>query len=198
MQQSLCDDRDGNNHFGYAVRDFCGLSATVITPGGIAILMKTVEYCCPQCGWSGEVKLANKPRKPRDIEKERARNRARNKRRRQNEAYREKERKRHAAWKKKTKGSATDVARRLRASEQKKRYRRDPATRPQYLARWAGWHAVRAGKLAKQPCAKCGNVIVQMHHTDYSKPLEITWLCRVHHLEAHGKRAISETTTKTC
>ena len=38
------------------------------------------------------------------------------------------------------------------------------------------------------PCEKCGSEInIQAHHTDYSKPLKITWLCRKHHYEWHSK-----------
>jgi len=41
--------------------------------------------------------------------------------------------------------------------------------------------ALRNGKLVKQPC-HCGNVKVEAHHEDYSKPLEVKWLCKQHHL----------------
>jgi hypothetical protein len=27
-----------------------------------------------------------------------------------------------------------------------------------------------------------------MHHADYSKPLEISWFCREHHLALHRKQ----------
>lgn len=47
-------------------------------------------------------------------------------------------------------------------------------------------NAVRRGELVKQPCEKCGDK-AQAHHPDYSKPLEVQWLCREHHMEAHGK-----------
>ncbi len=49
--------------------------------------------------------------------------------------------------------------------------------------------AIRAGKLKKLPCEKCGiQEDVHGHHSDYKKPLDVTWLCRPHHLEAHGGR----------
>lgn len=41
------------------------------------------------------------------------------------------------------------------------------------------------GKLEKLPCEKCGDPESQMHHDDYSKPLDVTWLCRPCHLELH-------------
>ena len=43
---------------------------------------------------------------------------------------------------------------------------------------------LRRGKLKKSPCIVCGEN-AEMHHDNYDKPLEITWLCRKHHLEHH-------------
>ncbi len=45
----------------------------------------------------------------------------------------------------------------------------------------------RRGKLLKQPCEVCGNLKSEKHHDDYSKPLEVRWLCRKHHLEHHKR-----------
>jgi hypothetical protein len=36
---------------------------------------------------------------------------------------------------------------------------------------------LRRGKIQRGPCADCGGPGEEMHHEDYSKPLEITWLC---------------------
>lgn len=44
---------------------------------------------------------------------------------------------------------------------------------------------IRRGKIEKQPCLFCGNQNVEAHHHDYSKPLEVTWLCKDHHLINH-------------
>jgi len=45
-------------------------------------------------------------------------------------------------------------------------------------------NAVRDGKLVKQPCEKCGAADrVHAHHDDYSKPLDVRWLCPLHHGE---------------
>lgn len=43
----------------------------------------------------------------------------------------------------------------------------------------------RRGKLIKQPCAECGNPDTQRHHKDYSKPLEVIWLCADCHKKLH-------------
>ena len=46
---------------------------------------------------------------------------------------------------------------------------------------------LRRGKIIKQPCEICGNPNSEKHHDDYSKPAEVRWLCRKHHLEHHKK-----------
>lgn len=41
-------------------------------------------------------------------------------------------------------------------------------------------------KVLKQPCEVCGGLNVEAHHEDYSKPLEVRWLCRGKHLALSG------------
>jgi hypothetical protein len=45
--------------------------------------------------------------------------------------------------------------------------------------------AIRSGKLKRQPCEICGDPNSQAHHDDYSRPLDVRWLCRAHHEEHH-------------
>lgn len=45
---------------------------------------------------------------------------------------------------------------------------------------------VKQGNIIKQPCSVCGDPKSFGHHTDYSKPLEVIWLCRKHHRAEHG------------
>lgn len=45
--------------------------------------------------------------------------------------------------------------------------------------------AMRNGTLKKKPCEKCGAGKVHAHHTEYSRPLDVQWLCPFHHGEAH-------------
>jgi len=53
-------------------------------------------------------------------------------------------------------------------------------------ARKLSHNAIRSGKLIKEPCEICGTAEnIQSHHEDYSKPLDVKWLCRKHHRELH-------------
>lgn len=46
-------------------------------------------------------------------------------------------------------------------------------------------HAIADGRLIKQPCEVCGDQKSQAHHEDYSKPLDVMWLCHKHHIALH-------------
>jgi hypothetical protein len=48
-------------------------------------------------------------------------------------------------------------------------------------------NAVRSGKLTRSPCEVCGVAKSEGHHDDYSKPLDVRWLCRKHHDEHHAR-----------
>ncbi len=54
-------------------------------------------------------------------------------------------------------------------------------------ARMAVNYALKTGNLVKTPCEVCGNPKSQAHHPDYSKPLDVRWLCFRHHREEHGQ-----------
>jgi hypothetical protein len=40
---------------------------------------------------------------------------------------------------------------------------------------------LRAERIRKFPCFMCGNEKSEAHHGDYSKPLDIIWVCKLHH-----------------
>lgn len=46
-------------------------------------------------------------------------------------------------------------------------------------------NAIAKGKLTRQPCEICGERIVDAHHEDYSQPLSVRWLCKIHHALRH-------------
>ncbi len=54
-------------------------------------------------------------------------------------------------------------------------------------ARYTLHNAIATGKIIRQPCEVCGKKESQGHHEDYSKPLEVKWLCRRHHADVHLK-----------
>lgn len=72
----------------------------------------------------------------------------------------------------------------LSATAAKKRFsERNPIARK---CTAAVGRAVRDGRLVRQPCEVCGATEkVQAHHDDYSKPLDVRWLCPKHHAEWH-------------
>lgn len=60
-----------------------------------------------------------------------------------------------------------------------------------YKARSAVANAVRAGKLKRLPCEKCGDPKVQAHHSDYRYPLAVRWLCFKHHRQLGHKQSVT-------
>lgn len=56
-------------------------------------------------------------------------------------------------------------------------------------ARHTLWYAIKTGKVKPQPCEVCGHPVTEGHHHDYSKPLDVKWLCFPCHMLEEGKRA---------
>lgn len=73
------------------------------------------------------------------------------------------------------------------------RWERFPETLKKYRAKYpektkahnAVSNAIREGKMKSEPCF-CG-AKAHAHHDDYSKPLDVIWLCPKHHSEHHVK-----------
>lgn len=59
------------------------------------------------------------------------------------------------------------------------------AERERYLARATVSRAVRSGKLQPEPCFMCGKSPAIAHHPDYSRALDVVWLCPQHHADVH-------------
>lgn len=73
---------------------------------------------------------------------------------------------------------------RIKAKRYYKRIRKsDRINVPETLRR-----AVRRGLVIKKPCEVCGDFRSQGHHDDYTKPLEVRWLCPKHHHQADVTR----------
>jgi len=65
-----------------------------------------------------------------------------------------------------------------------------------YRAHTAVGNAIRDGRLKRLPCEVCGEVKAEAHHDDYSKPLDVRWLCFRHHREdAHDQVVTAKTFT---
>lgn len=72
-------------------------------------------------------------------------------------------------------------------SKNKDRIAKMVAAVPEHVrkARYTTRNAVARGKMKKLPCEVCGAEKVEAHHLDYSKPLDVMWLCRKHHANLH-------------
>lgn len=74
---------------------------------------------------------------------------------------------------------------RIRAYDRKRGYREYDAVKA--AARRKVNHELAAGRLVRKPCVRCGDVKAEAHHEDYSKPLDVVWMCKTHHAEAHHR-----------
>jgi hypothetical protein len=72
-------------------------------------------------------------------------------------------------------GKMADFVRKWRKANPEKKRAHDAVER-----------ALRRGELVRGPCEVkgCQNRS-EAHHDDYSQPLQVRWLCRAHHKEAH-------------
>lgn len=68
--------------------------------------------------------------------------------------------------------------------EQKRRIRREAGNIKDFAREAVHW-AVKSGRLKKQSCEKCYCLVAQAHHEDYTKPLEVVWLCKRCHEDRH-------------
>lgn len=69
--------------------------------------------------------------------------------------------------------------------EKYRQYDRDRGYRPGPKYKVSARMATRC--LDRKPCVICGNAKVEAHHPDYSKPLDVIWLCKKHHGEIHRR-----------
>lgn len=80
-----------------------------------------------------------------------------------------------------------------RASKQGHCRRHQEVHPDRHRARCAVRNAVTRGALLRGPCQRCGASKVQAHHKDYSRPLDVEWLCfRCHREHAHGQVVVAQ------
>lgn len=71
----------------------------------------------------------------------------------------------------------------LTRARAKAQWQREP---DRVRARVAVYSAIKRGKLTRGPCEECGTTqFVQAHHDDYTRPLDVRWLCAKHHKRLH-------------
>lgn len=78
-----------------------------------------------------------------------------------------------------------DRVKQNQANQDAKRFYADQELRARRIAQKAKAY----GRLVPEPCLFCDDPKVEMHYHDYSKPLEVTWLCPRHHAIAHREIA---------
>ena len=62
----------------------------------------------------------------------------------------------------------------------------EPGQKQRSIARSYANVYQRRGKITPEPCSVCRDPVAQKHHEDYSRPLQITWLCRKCHQKRHS------------
>lgn len=81
---------------------------------------------------------------------------------------------------------ATEKGRAVRAQSSRKYSASNPE---KCLAHRKANDAIKRGTLTRLPCEVCGAMPSEAHHDDYSKPLDVRWLCLPHHRELHKSAA---------
>lgn len=93
----------------------------------------------------------------------------------------------------KTKDAPPPQAQQVRGNirSRKTRYNRNYNARhpEKRAAHKAVERAMERGEMIPSPCEQCGDEKSQAHHHDYSKPLDVTWLCYSCHM-AHHRPAV--------
>lgn len=93
----------------------------------------------------------------------------------------------HKEWALENKDKTTELYKKWSNTKEGKEHIRrsdkkyNDANKDKNKARNDAGYAVRCGKLTPQPCETCGKLKVQKHHEDYSRPLDVEWLCRKCH-----------------
>lgn len=77
---------------------------------------------------------------------------------------------------------------RFKANLRLKKYRKNNSVKDR--CREKTKRAIYSGKLVRKPCERCGAEYAHGHHPDYSKPLEIVWLCSACRGLEHSKNKV--------
>jgi hypothetical protein len=74
--------------------------------------------------------------------------------------------------------ATTDGGKAALASRRRRYIARNPEKRAAHIITG---NAIRDGRLFVESCEVCGSWKTHAHHDDYSKPLDVRWLCAEHH-----------------
>lgn len=108
-------------------------------------------------------------------------------------AVRERKYKTSRAWKEQNPERVSEYSKeykqrsdvRQKIAEQCRVDRQTPGLREKIRARETARDAIKRGKMTRRPCVECGAPETEAHHEDYSRPLDVTFLCRACHLALH-------------
>ena len=96
-------------------------------------------------------------------------------------------------WAKNNRGKKRESNNRYHKSLGPKRAKYTARYRNRHPLKKTAWQkvqtALRNGSLEKEPCEECGDIKVHAHHDDYSRPLDVRWLCHEHHMQKHDMEA---------
>jgi len=53
-------------------------------------------------------------------------------------------------------------------------------------------NALKNGTMQAQPCEICGDLNSETHHDDYTKPLDVRWLCKIDHKVWHRDHDLTQ------
>lgn len=151
---------------------FCGTTKPLAEFGADSAKRDGFNIYCRAC-----VKAKSREQRRRHADRCKAYDKARNK------LPEVRKRKREARVKHDQKRAGSPRFKATKRAIQKRQRERYPE---RYGARLFLNAAVLLGFVTRGPCAQCGKTPTDGHHHDYSKPLDVTWLCRSCHMRLHG------------
>ena len=96
-----------------------------------------------------------------------------------------KEKKRQHEWAIKNRKKRTEYFRKYRKTKKGREATRRATKKYEQLNKEKRLVWGKAQSLALKPCEVCGDILTSRHHSDYSKPLSVNFLCPLHHKEIH-------------
>lgn len=76
---------------------------------------------------------------------------------------------------------------RVHRTNQMAQYQRSTQGHLQFMARMKVRDAIKSGHLTRLPCERCHASKTEGHHPDYTKPLDVIWLCKKCHVAEHAR-----------